>query len=381
MPATSCGPRARCRGERGFALAAAIFALVVISALVTGVFFSARQELRLGLNSVGYARALGAAEAGLQNAVANWSMGMWNNLNVGDSAVISGTMPGGTGSYTGAVRRLNTQLFLIRSTGSDNTNSSQRTVATVARLMMIQMSIEGALTAKGNLKVGGSSFIDGRDVAPTGWNCSGIPMDTLPGVTLGPAGSITYSGCTNQSCLAGDPKVRVDSTITDSTFFKYGNLNWTSLTAMAGITLPGGQYSPGPVGSATTCNTSITSNWGDPHSPPTVAGCASYFPIIHIAGNFQGTQGYGQGILLVDGNLSVTGNFEFYGPVIVRGSFSTAGNGNHFYGGVMAADVDLSQNSVLGNAVITYSSCAVVNALKANSPGRLLRERSWSEVF
>ena len=380
MPATSCGPQARRRGERGFALAAAIFALVVISALVTGVFFSARQELRLGLNSVTYGRALNAAEAGLNSAAANWSMGTWNSLNEGDSATISGTMPGGTGSYTGTVRRLNTQLFLIRSTGTDNTSSSQRTLATVARLMLIQMSIEGALTAKGALKVGGSSFIDGRDENPDGWNCTGIPMDTLPGVTLGAQGSITYSGCNDQSCLAGDPKVRVDSSITDSTFFKYGSLNWTSLTAMATLTLPGGNHSPAPIGTATTCTTD-NSNWGDPHWPPTVAGCANYFPIIHVTGNFKGTNGYGQGILLIDGDLQVTGNFAFFGPVIVRGSFSTAGTGNHFYGGVMAADVDLSQNSVLGNAVVTYSSCAVASALKASSPGRLLRERSWSEVF
>jgi len=181
--------------------------------------------------------------------------------------------------------------------------------------------------------------------------------------------------------LAGDPKVRVDSTMTDSTFFKYGTLNWNDLTAMAGITLPGGNYSPAPSGTATTCNQGILTNWGDPYHPATVAGCSNYYPIIHITGNFKGTQGYGQGVLMVDGDLQVTGNFEFYGPVIVRGSFSTAGNGNHFYGGVMAADVDLSQNSVLGNAVITYSSCVVANALRASSPGRLMRERSWAEVF
>ncbi len=381
MRATDPRPIVRRRGERGFALAAAIFALVVIAALVTGIFFSARQELRLGMNSVGYGRAADAAEAGLHYAVANWNTQTWNKLNVGDSAAISGSLPGGTGNYNGTVRRLNTQLFLIRSTGTDRAGSSQRTVAMLTRLLLIQMSVEGALTAQGTLKVGGSSFIDGRDQTPTGWSCPGVSMDTLPGITVKDTTKISYSGCNNQTCLAGDPKVAQDTSIKDSTFFKFGQLNWTSLTAMAGITLPGGSYAPAPVGTATTCNTATLTNWGDPYKPATVAGCSNYFPIIHITGNLQGSQGYGQGILMIDGDLKVTGNFEFYGPVIVRGSFSTAGNGNHFYGGVLAADVDLSQNSVLGNAVVTYSSCTLAQALTASSPARQFKERSWTEVF
>jgi hypothetical protein len=47
----------------------------------------------------------------------------------------------------------------------------------------------------------------------------------------------------------------------------------------------------------------------------------------------------------------------------------------------MAANVDLELTSVLGDALISYSSCAVATALQFNAPGRMLRERSWSEVF
>ena len=74
-------------------------------------------------------------------------------------------------------------------------------------------------------------------------------------------------------------------------------------------------------------------------------------------------------------------NFEFFGPVIVRGRLKTQGTGGHFTGGVIAANVDLDQNSILGDAVISYSSCAVVRALRNSAPAALFRERSWANLY
>jgi hypothetical protein len=102
--------------------------------------------------------------------------------------------------------------------------------------------------------------------------------------------------------------------------------------------------------------------------------------VVNGTGNLQITGGYGQGILLVDGDLSVQGGFEFYGPVIALGHLTTAGTGGHFNGGVMAADVNLEQSTVLGNAVVTYSSCSVSRALQGSASGRLFKERRWVDL-
>jgi hypothetical protein len=67
--------------------------------------------------------------------------------------------------------------------------------------------------------------------------------------------------------------------------------------------------------------------------------------------------------------------------VIVKGRLKTTGTGGHFNGGVVAANIDLDQNSILGNAVITYSSCAVTKALTATAGGAPLRERSWVNLY
>lgn len=373
--------------ERGFALVGAVFALVIIAALVAGGFFAARQELNVGRSSQTYQRAFDAAEAGLNSTVATWNTGTLNALAVGDSATFTATMPGSTGSYTAVVRRLNTELFLIRSVGQDASGGSQRTIATITRLQQIQMDFNASLTTRSSLKIGGSSFIDGIDTDPTGWTCPSAYHDTLPGILTRDSTQISTSGCNNYSCVRGDPKIQQDPTLSDSSFFKFGDLDWNELVAMATKTYPSGTVGPmgpAPIGTASTCTTTpdgSNDNWGEPRVPATVAGCRFYFPIVYVPGNLKITGGVGQGILLVGNDLSVQGGAEFYGPVIVRGNLNTQGTGGHFNGGVMAANVDLELSNVLGDAVITYSSCAITRALQYNAPGRLLAQRSWAELL
>ena len=370
------------RSERGFALAGAIFALVIIASLIAGAFFASRQEMQVGRNTQTYQRAFGAAEAGINNTIANWtSVGTFNALAVGDSQTTTGTLPSNGGSYTTVVKRLNNELFLVRTTGTDPSGAASRTVASLTKLLLVQMSFSASLTTRNQLKLGGSSFIDGRNTNPTSWGCPSA-TDTIPAVMAKDTLQIAYSGCNNGSCILGKPDLVQDPTINDSTFFKYGDTDYNELVAMATITIAGGTYnSMAPVGTATTCTTSNTLNWGEPwRTGGAIAGCYNYFPIIHITGDAHFTGGRGQGILLVDGDLDAQGGVEFYGPVIVRGHFSTAGTGGHFNGGVMAADVDLELNSILGNAVITYSSCSITRALQASASGRLITSRSWAEI-
>ena len=61
--------RAIGRPRRGFALAVAIFAIVVIGALVAGIFYASTQQYRIGRNQVLQARADAIAEYGLNRAM------------------------------------------------------------------------------------------------------------------------------------------------------------------------------------------------------------------------------------------------------------------------------------------------------------------------
>ena len=123
-------------------------------------------------------------------------------------------------------------------------------------------------------------------------------------------------------------------------------------------------------------------NWGDPvrHSP--AAACEPYFPVIHVTGDLKVTGGSGQGILLVDGDFTVAGNFTFDGAVIVRGGLKMTGTGNKISGAVMAASVQVSDDVALsGNTSLLYSSCALISALSASAYPKQAKERGWVDVY
>ena len=60
------------RDERGMALAVAIFALVIVGALIAGAFFAGTQEQRVGENQRRVQASFGVAEAGVQERVMSW---------------------------------------------------------------------------------------------------------------------------------------------------------------------------------------------------------------------------------------------------------------------------------------------------------------------
>ena len=367
-----------CQDERGIALLGAIMGLILMGALVTMTFGPTLFEQRLAENARRSEHAFGVAEYGLSEAIGAWDTGTWNSLGVTDSATFSGTTPGGHGSYSGTLQRLSNELFLVTVTGNDPTLGARQRLGQFVRLQLIDVDIKAALTTRGPTRVGGSAEINGNDAAPAGWAC-GSPDTTMAGIRL-PSGSdlTTNGGCSGASCIDGNPDVEADSTIADSTFFQYGDTDWDDLVSMATITLPAGNYRIEPELSAGACTNSIT-NWGDPLTPS--SPCFGRFPIIYAPANLTINQVLGQGILLVEGDLSVQGGFQFYGITIVKGRLKTTGTGGHFHGAVMAANVDLDNNTVLGNALVRFSSCTVHKALSAASPATLLRSRGWVYAF
>jgi hypothetical protein len=368
--------------RRGMALAIAILAIVVVGALVSGSFYMSMSDYRLGRNSLPQARSLTVAEYGQNEVLREW----WNvnagSIAIGGSSVEMSYATAGNGTAKVRVSRLQQNLFAITSDGGAGAASigsdARRRTGLLIRLELPVMDMLGALTTRGASKVGGSSFIDGNDYTPPGQTC-GPAQPAKPGLVLPDSTLITYSGCPNQNCLSGDPKVEENSAAADdSTYFDYGDVGWDDLVARANKTVSGTLNGIGPVVSGTTCSTGYLLNWGDPING---GPCKNYFPIIYAPGDLKITGGYGQGILLVHGNLEVQGGAEFFGPVIVRGTLTTAGTGGHFNGGVLAANVDLDQNNVLGDAVIRFSSCAVANALLGIALPKRVTQRAWADLY
>jgi hypothetical protein len=126
------------QGERGMALPLAVMALVVIAALVACGFAGAVLEQRIGRNTLYAVQAAGAADVGAALAIGDWSTHGLDLLIAGDSAMLPrAPLPGGA-SYQATVRRLNSELFLVRAEGvrSDAAGGTlaRREVGIVVRL-------------------------------------------------------------------------------------------------------------------------------------------------------------------------------------------------------------------------------------------------------
>ncbi|MGH7675527.1 MAG: hypothetical protein ACREMV_09670 [Gemmatimonadales bacterium] len=368
--------------ERGVALVIIIFGLVVLVGLIAGIFTASVLEHRTGQGFRPSEQAFNSAEAGLTEALADWNSGEWNLLPVLGTSTFAGSLPGGTGAYSGSVRRLSNEIFLLDVTGTSARGDARQRLGVYAKLRQPSMGIEAALTIRGRGRIGGNARVQGVDSTPPGWASCPPVGGPQAGIRTPDASELDFFGaCSGASCVTGTPKIEQDPGIDDSTFFNYGDADWASLIANADKQFPGGSYQQlGPRLTADgKCDTAHPLNWGDPINP--VGPCRSYFPIIHVNGDLTVSAGVGQGLLLIEGDLHAQGGFEFYGIVIIKGRLKTAGSGNHFNGGVMAANVDLQESSALGDAEIQFSSCAVLRAQQAAGVGAPLRTRGWVQLF
>lgn len=376
----------RLSSERGIALAVAIFALVVVGGLVAGSLWVATQEQRVGRNTLRQQSAFNAAEMATQDVVLNWGSGSYNGMVVGTSVTTTGNATGG-GWYRRSVQRLSQMVYIVRTDGFSSDSSSRQRVGALLRLKPLAFNINAALRTQGQTKIGGSSLINGQDVTPASWTGCPALSPTLPGIRMPDPTQVSTSGCSpsgnppNYPCINGAPQdVVADPTITSENLSKVGDIPFDSLKNYASkIITNGNPPATGPTLTGSVCNTADLYNWGDPLVP--TAPCGSYFPIIwsNVSLSLQG--GYGQGVLIVNGDLKVTGGFEFYGPVLIKGTLSTQGTGGHFNGGVIAANINLAQDVILGNAVVNFSSCALIRTLTSSASAFAMRDRSWVNLY
>ncbi len=380
----------RLSDERGIALAVAVFALVVIGALVAGTFFAGRLEQQTGGNTFMAAQAAEAAEAGLNDAVAaQTATGLLDLPVKSDLADFTDLGAFSVGYKTTATRRINRlteNVFLVRSfgtrTNAAGTQLASRSIGQLIRLVQPDIEVNAGLTALGNVTITGGAEVTGIDGVPPTWVDPSVtcpPLDDVTGVRYND-GTLTISGAGD---VAGAPDSVLDATL-NSTDMKS---DFDKLKALATLTLT--FPNPPEIAPAYTasipprCDSGVETNWGEPVLP--TDPCFDYFPIIYRQGNLKLQGGRGQGILLVEGDLEATGGMVFYGPVMVTGTLSTSGNsgqGAKFFGGVIAGNVALDDLSKLaGGALVSYSSCAIHRALQHSATVGTLAERSWVQLY
>jgi hypothetical protein len=369
------------RHRTGLALPMVLGAITLIGTLIAGVMYLATQDYRVGANTLNETRAEAAAELGLNRLTTDWDQTKNTSMVTGDTTRLNYTDVGGA-SVSVFVTRLPGPFFWAVSEAQTRGNSlqygSRRRFGGLFRLNTPAMTILGAVTAAGNVKVSGNVNINGNDSIPAGWSCTGTRTN-VAGAVITPTATVTTNGSV---VVNGNPPSTTSTAAGDSnTYFNYGSATYQSLAAMADITLPGGTYTGmAPVAVSGVCQKALTTNWGDPTRPG--GGCANYFPIIHFTDDVKLTGGTGQGILLVDGDLTEAGNFSFTGIIVARGTVRASGNSNAVTGMIMAAAIDLGDAVTLtGTTKLQYSSCAIQQVLSTTSPLVATKGRGWVNLY
>lgn len=372
------------RDERGIALPLALFAIVVTGGLVAGALFVGTQEQRSGENVRHMEKARARAEGAAQDEFRRWDADSHNHRKMYPLEPFNVKRP----LAEGVIRKLNRNLYAVEMLASDTIpgrgRGARQRVLLLGRIRPLELQTHASLTTRGGVRLQGNAAVDGYDHTPnSSWTSCAPPEDTTnrAGVRTPNPANVTTGG---NAIVDGKPPVHGDPAVNDSTFNVFGDVTYADLAARATISFFGDQnlrtepaVTPGGA-----CDRTVRGNWGDGMNRAGV--CGTYFPIVHVAGSLTLNNVQGQGILLVDGDLTVQGSYEWFGVVIVKGSLRTAGGGTtdaHFWGMVMAANVDLELQNISGNATLNYSKCAIVQALEWTGLAAMVRSRGYVQLY
>jgi hypothetical protein len=364
--------------RRGAILIVVLVIVAILGALAAGLFFSALQEERIESAVILRVRALAAAEHAAYTTMspsrwrATWNGAPPVRLVMSDSERLAGG-----GAATTRVWTLTPFSALVIAEGVAGVpprEARQR----VSLLLSLQRPTfpAAAVIARGGLSVVEGSSITGG--AGGGVDNCLTPDSSVAAVSVPPDVSIDTAGCTPLPCLRAAEVVRdTVLAVRAETPEQFGQVNRSFLATVGRALSPGTELSPAPVIAADgACDANAPANLGDPlHVLGPDSPCALMFPVIHATGDLRLTGGAGQGMLVVDGNLTLLAGARFTGVLLVRGAARFEGNSQ--LDGMVVAD----RVSLAGGAVVNYSPCAVGNAARSASRPVPELHHSWAEMF
>jgi hypothetical protein len=234
-------------------------------------------------------------------------------------------------------------VYRVRSTAGNA--QGQVTVETYVRKLIAKLPKVAAVYVDPNAAIdlkGNRFMIDGNDHNPDGTPGPGDPVAGIGTVTGDPAGSnaamfLSQVPLSAYDQVIGDgpnPSIQESDSVDLNGVFE-------GFKAMTTQELAPGTYVDAALGDYFTDQVEITYVPGD----------------LQLSGT-----GFGGGVLLIDGSLTVTGKFTYHGLLIVRGDIRLSGGGTgvHTFGSVMVGQslvaIETSDLTVSGNADLFYSS-------------------------
>lgn len=360
--------------ERGFALVTVVLLVIGLAVLATGLAFAASQQAAVTGSLIDLVRARHGAEAAVGIALEDWSAARRSLDPVGEPARLLPAVAFDQGLVVAATaERIAPEVFVLTGTAVVRRGALppiRRTAVRVVHsldLNAIGPIVDAALIA-GRMRLGGSARVVGAGSAAafdpdaaalcTRWPVTGAALRAPPdSLTIAPAAE-----------LSGAPVIRYDAEPA-RLLQGLGGLDVEALRAVAPA-VGSAAIAPAPALDGTACDTALTTNWGAPSGP-----CGPYHVLRRSPADLTLTGGYGQGILVVDGDLVMEGGHAFRGLIVVRGTATVRDAA--IAGSIIAARLDFER----GDA--TLDRCAIADALATIAATRAAYPpaRSWLPTF
>lgn len=361
--------------ERGFALVTVVLFVIGLAVLATGLAFAAAQEAAVVRTTHDLIRARHAAQAAVEAALSSWSavLRAADPLHVDVPLMAPAELEAGV-RMSATSRRVARDGFLVSGIGTAGSGTvtpvRQRAVRLARSLAVdsIGAALDAALLA-GAAHLGAGAVVDAaRARVPSGDGVADELCARWPSGGAGVRAPLDSVALAAGAVVRGAPAVVHED---DAGRFRtgFGFLDAGALRAAA-RRVEAAALTPAPVESGLACDTAASGNWGGTAGP-----CASYRPLLHAAGALVLSGGYGQGILLADGDLVLERGFAFRGIILASGSVTV--RDATVEGALVAARVAVERGE------LRLDRCAVAAALAA--PDVLRRPwipaRSWLPAF
>ena len=359
----------------GVALMSVLYFLVVCGLAATALLLSERSRAGNVLSARNGARLSALADSALYSALAEWKSVERLQQPVGSTIALG----------TATTREARTSVFVTRTTGrlysilaeaNHLVDRSARRVSLLVRLPLAWTSPRAALVSAVDVTVGAEA----RIVADT--TCGDT---TAAAIVLSPTAALSL----DSTAAGGAPSVARAAAAADSaTYLQFGDAWWNDLAAAADVRLANGaQVAPMPVASAGSC-VRLDANWGDPSTR--TSACGARAPIVYAAGDLTIEGGLGQGALLVEGHLLITGAFTYSGQIVARGGIEMRADNIAITGSVHAwrargdtlrARADTARVVLARRTTLRYSGCDAWYGVASWLQPRRVREYAWTELF
>lgn len=367
----------RLRNRRGLALLWTLATLILLSILATGAFHMALGDARRANDAQRATAVDQAANAAVYQLAALWPGTDLDSVPIGDTLPAATRTLGTVTTVTRALRSSTTTWWVTGTAFSPDSTSHESTlrrVALAARLVPPTLPTDAVLTARDSVEVIGSGEVAGRDTVAGALGAGCTAGAAAAGIATPDSTHLIKGNVT------GAPPVWQHPSIGSSALYlSFGSESWADLTMRAQIVLPGGTtLTPAPSVSAGVCNRVTPGNWGDPLGG---GPCARWAPLIWVRGDVTLNGGAAQGLLLVDGTVTIAGGAEFHGVIAARNDLRSGAGGGVVLGAVLVADsaAYTGNHSLIGPGLrLQRASCLVAAVLRRHAPLRPVRLRPWA---